>query len=88
MTGLWAGHLQELWFASQQEQEIYLFSKMFRPARGSTQPPDRWVSRVMWLKCETDGSPHVVPRLGMNGPILPHPTRSHGVHRDDIYLDN
>jgi len=31
---------------SQQEQEIYLFSKAYRPALGPTQPPIQW---ALWL---------------------------------------
>jgi hypothetical protein len=58
-NSLWA----ELGFDSQQDQEeIFLFSIMFRPAMRSTQPPIQWVPEAVSLgvqqrECEADHLP-------------------------------
>jgi hypothetical protein len=59
---LWAG---ELGFDSQQEQEIFLFSTVARPALRPTQPPTQLVTealcpRIKWLGHEADQSPSVL----------------------------
>jgi hypothetical protein len=38
---------EESGFDSRQEQEIFLFSIMFRPALGPTQPPIQWISGAL-----------------------------------------
>jgi hypothetical protein len=57
-------HMRALWKVhgnSQQRQEFFFFSTMFRSAWESTQPPIQWVPRalylgVKWLGCDTDHS--------------------------------
>jgi hypothetical protein len=51
-----------MWFNSQQQQEIFLFSRVFRLALWSTQPSIQYVTQVLssgakQLKHEADHSP-------------------------------
>jgi hypothetical protein len=57
-------------------QEIVLFSKISRPAVGTTQPPIQCVSGgsfpgVKQPRLEVYRSPYLVPKLRMNGAIPP-----------------
>ena len=68
-------------------QDIYLFSRTFRPAPGPIQPPVQWVLGIkkrQGVKL-TDHTPAFSARLRMNAAIPLHRHRHSGVHRD-IYL--
>jgi hypothetical protein len=56
VTKLQAGYLQELWFDSQQGQAKYLSSTVSRPALGSTQFPNQWISQVKQTNSKADHS--------------------------------
>jgi hypothetical protein len=53
---------KEFWFNSQQGEDIFVFSKVSRPAVRPTQPSIQWVrvlffSGVKWLGHDADHSP-------------------------------
>jgi len=39
--------LDDLWFESKQEQQIFLCSRIFTPSLGPTQPSVQWLSRFL-----------------------------------------
>jgi len=63
-------------------QEIFLFSKTYRPIQGPTQSPIQWTAGVLspmvkWLRCETDYPPPPTAKLRMSATIYllsPHTT--------------
>jgi hypothetical protein len=66
--------LNNLGFKSQQEQEMFLFSKMCGLALGPTKPPIQWMPGILslgvkWLGDEAEL--HTVPSLRMSGAISP-----------------
>jgi hypothetical protein len=70
--------LDDWGFESRQGLEIFLFSTVFRPAVGPTQPLIHWVSRALSLGRNRRGVKlnthlHLVPRSRMRGgiPSLP-----------------
>jgi hypothetical protein len=71
-------------FHSQQGQEIFLFSTLFRPALGPTQPPIRCLPEAFSAGVkrpgrEDDHSPPSSAEVKNGGAIPPLPIRLHGM---------
>jgi hypothetical protein len=79
-------------FESRQGQQIFLFSKTFRPALGPTQPPIKWIpgffAGVKHLGYEVDRSPPFSAEVKNEWSYISTPHIClHGMERDNFNFD-
>jgi hypothetical protein len=66
-------------FDSRQGQEIFLYSTMFRPALGPTQPPIQWLPGFLSPGVKLTTNLHLVLRSRMVELYLHSPIRLHSI---------